>query len=34
MSEALKSLSEVCPQDAGALIEIVKQYDDKMFEES
>ena len=33
MSKALKSIQEVDPQDAAALIEIVKEYDNKIFEE-
>ncbi|MCJ1391367.1 hypothetical protein MMC18_004230 [Xylographa bjoerkii] len=32
ISEALKSLPAAYPQDAAALIEITKEYDDKMFE--
>jgi hypothetical protein len=31
--KALKSLQEAHPQDAGALIETAKEFDDKMFEE-
>ena len=33
MSEALKTILAANPQDAAALIEIAKEYDDKIFEE-